>query len=149
MTQDAAFQGARFSPRRARWLLLTLLLLAIFQINTAWRVLNLPHELAVLISLSRPLEFTAAGCWALLALVAAWRVWRRRAGALRFGGATLIGFSIYSVARLLLYANADYDRARLPFLAALVSIPLIGLAAARLRSCLSLRNINGENRHDR
>ncbi|MBL8160766.1 MAG: hypothetical protein JNJ61_02195 [Anaerolineae bacterium] len=148
MTQDASLSVSPAPLRLARWLLLTLLFVAIFQANAAWRALNIPDDLTSLVSLSRPLEFSAAGIWALFALLAAGFIWRRRAGALRFGTSILAGFSIYSVLRLFLYVSADYDRGRLPFLLVLVCIPLIALAAARLRSRLSLKKINGDDRHD-
>jgi hypothetical protein len=148
MMQDVPHLVLPAPLRLARWLLLALFLMVIFQINALWRTLTMPADLAAFVSLARPLEFVTAGVWAMLALLAAWRVCRRAAGARRFGVGVLVGFSIYSVLRLFLYVNADYDRGRLAFLLVLACIPLIVVAAARLRSRLSLKKINGDDRHD-
>ena len=101
-------------------------LLSLFQLGAALRALYLPP---VPVSLPAALEFIAGGLWALL--FAAITVNLIRGRALRPAIITISGFVIYSLARLLVFARADYDLHRLPFLAAIIVCLL--LLAALLR----------------
>ena len=75
--------------------------------------------------------------WLLLLTTAGWRVLRRLAGrgALVKVWAVVIGAAVL---RLILFAQAEYDRKRLPFLIALAVV----LAAAGL--LVQRRNLNGK-----
>jgi hypothetical protein len=117
-------------PRRARGLLMVTGLLALFQAGAAFQVLHIPGTLAAQISLSLPLEFTASLLWAFLAGVDCIQLWRRRAGAQKNTVWLLIAFMIYTLLRLILFAQADYDRGRLGFLT-LVFVLIIALIALR------------------
>ncbi len=106
-------------------------ILLLFQISAAVRALQVPSELAAQISLPMPLQFVAGMLWAVAALVVVAGLWQRKPGSGRTAGWLLVGFSIYSLLRLLLFTQADYDRGRLPFLIVLTVIilllPVIGL----------------------
>jgi hypothetical protein len=105
-------------------------LLGLFQVGVARRALNIPPELRAQISQPVAFEFIAGGLWALL--FAAITVNLIRGRALRPAILSISGFVIYSLARLLVFARADYDVNRLPFLAA-ITVCLLLLAALILR----------------
>jgi hypothetical protein len=118
------------NPTSRCWeLILLTALLAVFQFGAALRALNVPPELRAQVSLPTALEFVVGGLWALL--FAAITVNLIRGRALRPAVLIVSGFVIYSLARLIVFARADYDLNRLPFLAA-ITVCLL-LAAALLR----------------
>src|SRR3954467_13623066 len=86
---------------RERQLMVITLVLAIIEFGAAYRALNLPADVTV--SLSRPLEAPAALVWALLLTAATWRVAWFRERNLRTSVFVLVGFIVYSVARLLVF----------------------------------------------
>ncbi|MDX2139195.1 MAG: hypothetical protein SF123_13995 [Chloroflexota bacterium] len=96
-------------------LIVTALVLAIIHVVGAVRALQPPPVPADQISLLPALEFIAATLWALVFAVVALRLWRLP-GAQRLFGWALIVWISYSVVRVALFARADYDRQRLPFL---------------------------------
>jgi hypothetical protein len=122
--------SAQARPRRW-WLIGLTGLLALTQAGAALRVFSLPPDLAGQISLPLPLEFVAGALWALLFAAITVNLLHRRTA--HRVVPVLSGFILYSLARLLLFTQADYDRTRLPFLAALSLVLLVVLAAARLR----------------
>lgn len=117
--------------RRLYWLMTLLGILLLFQLSAAARALQVPPELAVQVSLPMPLQFVAGILWAVASLVILVRLWQRRPGSAQIAGWLIIAFCIYSLLRLLLFTQADYDRGRLPFLMVLTIIilllPVIGL----------------------
>lgn len=118
------------NPTSRCWeLILLTALLAVFQFGAALRALNVPPELRAQVSLPTVLEFVGGGLWALL--FAAITVNLIRGRALQPAVLIVSGFVIYSLARLIVFARADYDLNRLPFLAA-ITVCLL-LAAALLR----------------
>lgn len=118
------------NPTSRCWeLILLTALLAVFQFGVALRALNVPPELRAQVSLPTALEFVGAGLWALL--FAAITVNLIRGRALQPAVLIVSGFVIYSLARLIVFARADYDLNRLPFLVA-ITVCLL-LAAALLR----------------
>jgi hypothetical protein len=114
--------GNHSISRGWEFILLTILL-AFFQLGAALRALN---GLPVQTSLPAALEFTAGGLWALL--FAAITVNLIRGGALRPAVFSISGFVIYTLARLIVFARAEYDLNRLPFLVA-ITVCLLLLAA--------------------
>ncbi len=103
-----------------------MILLALVQVGAAVRALTLPPDLATQISLLPALEFLVAGMWAGVFAFQAWLLMRsadkRRA---RRRTVVMLGaFVVYTVARLAVFAQADYDRNRLPFLLLLTVIVL-------------------------
>lgn len=106
------------SPRPAviRGLVALTIVLTFYQCNAALAGLRVPQTLAVQVSLLPALEFVAHAFWAVgfgllsLALV------KNRPHGLRYTGWMLLGFMLFSIIRLLIFARADYDRQRLLFL---------------------------------
>jgi 4-amino-4-deoxy-L-arabinose transferase-like glycosyltransferase len=131
------------SSRRLRRLAFLCLILALFQIISAIQVFLRAEAFAPLVALPPALDFVAGLLWGgAFALVAfqLWRgVWHARAGWLL--GA---GFAIYSILRLALFARADYDRGRLPFLSLLAGTFMIVTLVYALRS----RSGNGDEKND-
>jgi hypothetical protein len=122
--------------KRPRRLLLIALTLAVVHAVGVARALQSAPVPADQVSLLPALEFIAAALWALLFALVALRLWRRLPGARRLFGWAGIGWIVYSVARLALFARADYDRQRLPFLilAAIVACALTAWFTLRDRS---------------
>jgi hypothetical protein len=100
-------------------------LMALFQLGGLLRTRTLAPDLAEQTSLSLALEAVAYSLWALIfaglavtllrQYTSRWTIW------------AYAGFVLYSVLRLLVFAQSDYDRARQPFilLAALLILALI------------------------
>ena len=106
-------QGSK-QLRRRWWLIALTIALALMQIDAIIRLLNTPDALTEQISLVLPLEIFAGGLWTLIFAVLAVNLLRSRTT--RLAQWTFIGFATYSTVRLLLFAQADYDQNRLPFL---------------------------------
>ncbi len=107
-----------------RWLALLTCLLASIQAGAAWRAIQIPPEVAALVSVPMPLEFIASVAWAALFAFITFRLIRRHPRALRQSVWLLIGWMVYSLARLTFFVRADYDQQRLPFLVVVVAIIL-------------------------
>ena len=90
--------------------------LSLIHIGAAIRTLTRPTDLANVISLLPAWEFVAAVLWALAFVVLAVRLWQHKPNAKRALGWTLMAWIAYSLLRLAVFARADYDAARLPFL---------------------------------
>ncbi|MFN8373104.1 MAG: hypothetical protein U0694_09545 [Anaerolineae bacterium] len=99
--------------------------LALFQFGAAYRAATTPPPLAAVVALPLGLELVLSGLWALLFGSATFALLRQKSRAV-FRALMLISvFIIYSAVRLLLFAQADYDRQRLPFLFIIVILLLI------------------------
>lgn len=130
--------------------------------RSRWRVCFLPAAFllfqvgVVLVSVGRLLDSASGtlppplwdGCvallWGLAAAAVVIRVWRG-AGA-RQTVLLFSGFSIYSLFRLFIFSQADYDRGRLPFLTLSIALCVI---TALLWSRYTNRMMNGVSSHDR
>ena len=129
-------------PPFTRILICILVILCVVQVGAVIRVISLPAQIAALVHFFPVFEVVAGLIWA---GAFAWMAWRliRASRCARVRAAMLItGFALYSVVRLVVFAQADYDRARLPFLGILV-ILLIFLVI-----CIPLiaRFISGDKR---
>ncbi len=82
--------------------------------------------------------------WLVMACAVLWRLWRGMGS--RLAVPFLSGFSIYSVFRLFIFSQADYDRGRLPFLTIML---IVCVAAALLWNRYTNRITNGVSSHDR
>ena len=100
----------RRNPRHA---LLALLLLLV-QLGALQHLTQLPPDVAAQLSLSLPLEHALTLAWALIFAWLAVNLWRG-SPARWLWRATLV-YAAIGLARLLLFARADYDRGRLPIL---------------------------------
>ena len=117
---------------RRRGLIALALLLMVFQAGAVLHALMIPGDVAAQISLLRPLELAASAVWVVVSALVALALLRRHPRAARFSAWLVTGFLIYSVGRLAVFARADYDRERLPFLAAVTAAAII-LAVYLLR----------------
>jgi hypothetical protein len=128
--------------------LLTLLTgsLAVVTLGMAVRAVTLPPELAAQVSLSLPLEFVGGALWSGAFVWATWGLLRRKHGAVPLAWALMLAFATYSAVRLLIFARADYDRGRLPFL--WVTLGLILLAAGLVRAAVRWRSRDELRRED-
>ena len=96
------------------WRLIALALaLALMQVGAIAHITSIPGDLIAQISLPVPLEIAADSLWALIFTVMAVNLLRSRATPVRW---IIAGFATYSTVRLALFARADYDHNRLPFL---------------------------------
>src|SRR5215813_11069325 len=109
-------------PRRSRVLLVLTAALALFQAGAFLQVFQIPADLAAQISLPLPAQAVASAFWAVLAVIVTVMLWQRRPNAKRLAVSLLVAFSIYSLIRLLLFTQADYDRQRLGFLTLLIAL---------------------------
>ncbi len=125
------------------WLCALTTALALFQGAAAGRALALPPALAAAVSLPGALGFVAAGIWALLFALLTVNLWRLRLNAVHHTAVAVIAFVLYSAARLTLYARADYDRQRLPFVL-LAALLCCAVPALYLLRRPSNRHVNGD-----
>lgn len=114
--------------KRPRWLIVIALTLAIYQGLAAINGLQQPGVLGIDLGQVGLLQVVTGVVWAVLFLTAAYRLFSHARRARQFFYVLLIAFVVYSLLRLILFAEADYDRQRLPFLILLTafvcSIPL-------------------------
>jgi hypothetical protein len=132
-------------PNRPLGLILLNAFLALFQLASALRALQIPPDLAARLSVPIPLEAAAGLAWAALFARASAFLVKRRTDALRYSAWVIAGFLAYSAARLALFARADYDRQRLPFLLAASGVGVVTLTVLLFRS---MRTRSRENRQD-
>jgi hypothetical protein len=129
------------------WLLALLTtLLAVVTLGMAVQAVTLPPELAAQISLLLPLEIVAGTLWACVFAWAMWRLICGKSGAVSLALGSILAFVTYSAVRLLIFARADYDRGRLPFL--WVTLGLILLAATLVRAAVRWRSQDELRRED-
>lgn len=105
---------------RPRWLTGLLLLCAFVQAAYAVQIVLLPAELAEQVSLLLPLEFVMAGMWALLL-----GYFAVNGGTFGARWVLLLVFMAYHVIRLIIFARADYDRGRIPFIVVMFCVWLV------------------------
>ncbi len=139
------------SPRRERGLIVVAALLALIQASAAWRALHVHDALAAQVSLLPGLEAAAGAGWALAAAWVTVMLLRRRPRARWYATGLLAGFALYSLGRLAVFAQADYDRQRLPFLAVATVAVLAVLVAYVARSAqveTTEKELNGRKSQD-
>lgn len=105
-------------------------LLLLMQVGAVIRALQLPTDLKSQLSLTQPTLIATALLWS---VVFGWAFLQCMGGkkrALNRALWVICGFMFYSTGRLVIFARADYDRQRLPFL--VVSTLLLGIIFAGL-----------------
>ena len=115
--------------RPRRWLLRISIVLALIQAGAIYNTLQRRADLDAQVHLSLPIELTASILWALIFTFIAFTLLQRKRHALRIALWGLIGFALYSVVRLALFTEAEYDRQRLPFLFIVITLFLLVLTA--------------------
>lgn len=116
---------------RHPFLILVCLILALFQIITALAVLQLPDAVAPAVSIPGMLQVVLSACWALVFFTVAVRLFYRKRRSVWQAGGWMVLFVLYSLLRLVVFARADYDRERLPFLI-IITVLLLALPVWRL-----------------
>ncbi len=96
--------------------------LALFQAGAVLQAIQIPAGLAAQISLPLPAQMIVSAVWTILAGEVTVGLWQRRPKSKRLAVGLLLVFSIYSLIRLLLFTQADYDRQRLGFLTLLIGL---------------------------
>jgi hypothetical protein len=130
---------------RHPFLILPCLILALFQILTAFQVLQLPGAVASALSIPVIVQIGLSAGWALLFFIAARSLYSRHPRSVRRAVGLISGFMLYSLLRLVIFARADYDRARLPFL---IIATVLLLAFPVLWLILSTRGRSSDRRGD-
>ncbi len=92
------------------------LIVALISFGTAYTAITRPAALSAEMTLPPALDFVGGALWAAIFVFVALRLWRRAGRARRSFAWASIGWIGYSLARLSIFARADYDRERLPFL---------------------------------
>lgn len=113
----------------SRVLIGLLLLFAAAQALNAMRSTTLPAEVALLPAF----EFVASGMWTLVFLWAAVRLSRAVPLAHTHAVLLLFAFAGYNVVHMIVFARADYDRQRIPFLLVALVIGLLLIGLSRIR----------------
>ncbi|MFN8529007.1 MAG: hypothetical protein U0670_10375 [Anaerolineae bacterium] len=121
------------ATRLSRLLVPGLFLLMLIQVGAAVRIFTLPSSLADSIAnrLSLPVVWDSA-ISAVWAAAFAWivsRILRHDTRANRWSAYLVASFGVYTVGRLVIFVQADYDRARLPLLGVSVLVLSLLLAA--------------------
>jgi hypothetical protein len=105
-----------------RWLFAAMLVLALFQIGETISATGQSASIAENMSLSSRARLIAGIFWALLFGLDVVLIVRRTRRALTYTVALLMIYAMYSVARVIIFTQADYNRQRLPFLIAVILI---------------------------
>jgi hypothetical protein len=130
----------------SRWLALLTGLLVLIQAGAVLRALQVAPEVAALISVPMPLEVVASVVWGLLFVWVTIQLLRHHPYAQRHAAWVLIGWIIYSVARLVMFVRADYDQQRLPFLITIASMIVLILTVYVVRSATQRTENSGNGR---
>lgn len=112
--------------KRPTWLIFVASLIMLYQIVWLIRVLQLPDNLTSQISLSIPLEIIVSSCLILALVYGIWTLMIKKVWAVLWVRG-IIGIQLgYILLRLIIFAEADYDRQRLPFLV-IIFLIVVGL----------------------
>ncbi len=118
-------------PTRSWRMILLLVTLALFQAGAALQAITTPPDIAAQIHLPLGLQFVAGGLWALLFVFITVNLVRNQPRAHYLAFWSVLAFVTYSLLRLLLFAQADYDQQRQPFLL-LTTLVILAIGAAGL-----------------
>jgi hypothetical protein len=121
---------------------------ALVQAGAAYRAVTTPAEVVAVVALPLGLEFVLSGIWALLFGYATFVLIRQTVRAAYRAIVLICVFILYSVARLVLFVRADYDRQRLPFLLILAILTLIFLVVVYVRQRDGERNFSDGNKRE-
>lgn len=133
--------------KRPLWFIMLTCFILIYQIVWLISVLQLPDDLKNQISLSVPLEIVMSVTIVTFFTIGLRALIGMQAWAIRY---TLVGIDILWVTilgRLILFAEADYDRQRLPFL--IMTFVIVGgfIAVPKLLKIIH-NSTKGENSYD-
>jgi len=132
------------SPNQPKWLLLLLLMLFAYHVVDVIRTVQLPPEIAAATTLPIPLRLMTGVTWAGLSGWSMLRVVRGHSNANQHARYLLVGFVLYTIARLIVFTQAEYDRQRLPFVLVSLAFLMVLFVVVRL-----LRNkLRGQHEKD-
>ena len=94
-------------------LVLVLIILITFQIIQAITVLNIQDVATLSLTFDANLQVAINGIWVILFTFGLIKLARSDEGTVRYIQWSLLGFMVYSIIRLVLLTQADYDRQRL------------------------------------
>lgn len=98
--------------------------LALYQLTIVWHLLTL--EFPLKLTFPSALQLLIALVWAVLWFTGTVSLYRLGVRGIRYSGMLFAGFILTSFVQVAIWAGADYDRLRLPFLAT-VTVILIGI----------------------
>lgn len=120
-------------PARRSWSLIVIIIfLLLFQIGAAVNGLRIPLEETDALSLPPSVQIVSGVLWALIFGQTAISLLRRNPLALKRAFLIVVGFIAYSVLRLLIFSQSDYDRQRFPFLLAITLVFAVLLVVANM-----------------
>ncbi len=108
--------------RLQRWLFALAIFLAAHQIFSFVLVLNRSEGMIRLTSLNAPFESIASLVWGLTWARTGWALRSNRPKSIQWALWLTLAFVAYRIAHVAIFARADYDRGRLPFLILLLTI---------------------------
>lgn len=109
-------ESGQDSAKRSGCFILFLAILSLYQIFFAFRVFNDNGLYGNSLSLPPIVQAGLAVLWAILFLVALLGLVRGQSYAVGYSAWLMISFIVYSLLRIVFFAQADYDRQRIPFL---------------------------------
>lgn len=113
-----------------------LAILMLFQIISAVRVLQLPESIQPLLVFPPTLQAILAIAWVLLFLIAIVFHLRGQQIAGQYSNGLIIGFFGYSLLRVIVFAQADYDRNRTPLLILVALVTVVPATIFFVRSMM-------------
>jgi hypothetical protein len=120
-----------------------LLLLFLVQVGTIIELLTLPPDIVNELYFSRNAQMMIAVTWASVSLWVIMGIVRGKTYYSKHGLWIIYGLIVYSLLRLVLFAQADYDRQRVPFLVVLLGIFFVlGIVARYIRVVVLRRSTN-------
>lgn len=114
------------------WVIIFILLI-LYQIIATIKVLQLQDTLHIRTSIPALFALGMSIIWVISFSGVTLALLRHKRGASRFAMGVAVGFIVYNTLRLALFAQADYDRERLPFLLLIAAILLVGPLLSLLR----------------
>jgi hypothetical protein len=114
------------------WLIAIAGLMAIIHFTAVWEILTLSQGVANKVSLPPLIQVAANLTWAVTFTWITIHLAQCKSWATMRAFWLLVGFIVYSVLRLLIFSEADYDSQRAPFLIALSVIILIVFVLLRI-----------------
>lgn len=123
--QEKTQHTSHVAPQRAGCWLPIVAFLGLYQIIFSLRVLQQHGTLGITSSVPPALEAGISLIWGVVFVILVLGLLQRRLWAGRWVSWLIVGFISYKVAYIVLFAQADYDRGRVPFLLVTTSLILI------------------------
>lgn len=122
-------QSSSNPSKRSVWLMAIVIILGVYQILFAYRVLIDNRVDANLLTLSPLMQGMIAFSWAIICCMVAWQIWCKHSRAKIYTAGLLIAFTISRLIQNFLFVQADYNRNRFSFLIVITLMILTVLIA--------------------